>query len=385
MPDLLLPSLEIQNFRAFEHLRIERLGRVNLITGKNNVGKSALLEAIYLYANHGTPYLFRELLDARDELQTSPDNTLRANAVRRSPLDPACIRYMFYGRRSITSGIAPIRVGPAGVAEKTLTVALNWLQSVVEQSGEDEPATRRFLPVDVHDLSEHPEARPFLISLMGESRLSRITVDNALLDASRYSVEPQGVVNKYVKTSGLNINQAAALWDDIALTPLEDEVVKALRIVEQSILRVSVIGEREDTRGTQARGPVPIIIAEGSPERLPLRSLGEGINRLFGIALSLVSVQNGVLLLDEPDNGLHYTVLLDVWRLIFELAHRLNIQVFATTHSWDSIQAFQEAAVADDNEEALLIRLNNKNNKLTTTVFGERELAIVTRDQIEVR
>ena len=46
MPDLILPSLEIQNFRAFEHLRIERLGRVNLITGKNNVGKTSLLEAV---------------------------------------------------------------------------------------------------------------------------------------------------------------------------------------------------------------------------------------------------------------------------------------------------------------------------------------------------
>jgi hypothetical protein len=48
MGTLILNSLEINSFRAFEHLQIERLGRVNLIVGKNNVGKTSLLEAIQL-------------------------------------------------------------------------------------------------------------------------------------------------------------------------------------------------------------------------------------------------------------------------------------------------------------------------------------------------
>ena len=60
--DLLLPSLEIKNFRAFRHLSIEKLGRVNLVTGKNNVGKSSLLEALWLYAERGSPTLVRQLL-----------------------------------------------------------------------------------------------------------------------------------------------------------------------------------------------------------------------------------------------------------------------------------------------------------------------------------
>ncbi|GAC1393566.1 MAG: hypothetical protein NVS4B11_00190 [Ktedonobacteraceae bacterium] len=46
MGDLILPSLEIRNFRGFHHLQIERLGRVNLIVGKNNIGKTSLLEAL---------------------------------------------------------------------------------------------------------------------------------------------------------------------------------------------------------------------------------------------------------------------------------------------------------------------------------------------------
>src|SRR5437016_14639170 len=92
--ELLLDSLEIEGFRAFRHLRIERLGRVNLIVGKNNVGKSSLLEAIQLYASRGYPPLIWELLDARDE------SSIRPSQVRASALEDALesLRYLFSGR-----------------------------------------------------------------------------------------------------------------------------------------------------------------------------------------------------------------------------------------------------------------------------------------------
>ena len=62
------------------------------------------------------------------------------------------------------------------------------------------------------------------------------------------------------------------------------------------------------------------------------------------IVLSLVNARGGVLLIDEFENGLHYSVQLDAWRMIFNLAQSLNVQVFATTHSWDAVESFQTAA-----------------------------------------
>src|SRR4028118_1414694 len=67
MDELFLKSLEIRQFRAFENLRIPRLNRVNLIVGKNNVGKTSLLEALRLYAYQGSPSLIWDLLQRRDE------------------------------------------------------------------------------------------------------------------------------------------------------------------------------------------------------------------------------------------------------------------------------------------------------------------------------
>lgn len=113
--------------------------------------------------------------------------------------------------------------------------------------------------------------------------------------------------------------------------------------------------------------------------------MGEGMSRIFGIALALVNAKDGMLLIDEVDTGLHYSVLPDLWKLIFEVAHRLNVQVFATTHSKDCLEAFQQAAEDTTEEEGMLIRLEHRDGDVVPVMFDERKLNIAAREQIEVR
>jgi AAA15 family ATPase/GTPase len=123
----------------------------------------------------------------------------------------------------------------------------------------------------------------------------------------------------------------------------------------------------------------------GIDERIPLSSLGNGMLRVLGIALALVNAEDGILLIDEFENSLYYSVQSDLWRLIFQIAHRLNIQVFATTHSWDCIKAFQSATQGDTQDTGMLIRLESRKHGIGATLFDQSELGIVTREQIEVR
>ena len=169
------------------------------------------------------------------------------------------------------------------------------------------------------------------------------------------------------------------LWDNIALSDHEKDVVEALRIIDPAISAVSMVGG-EGPRQTRTA----IVRSENIPRPVPLRSFGDGLNRLLGITLSLVNAKGGILLIDEFENGMHYSVQLDVWRAIFRLSHSLGIQVFATSHSWDSVEAFQKAA-AETPEEGVLIRLSRKGEDIVPTIFGEDELAIATRDGIELR
>ena len=104
------------------------------------------------------------------------------------------------------------------------------------------------------------------------------------------------------------------------------------------------------------------------------------------MALSLVNARGDILLVDEFENGLHYTVQPYVWRMIFRLARSLDVQVFATTHSWDTIEAFQQASAESPEEGALLsLTYREDYDRLFATVFTEEELGIVTRDRVEVR
>ena len=109
------------------------------------------------------------------------------------------------------------------------------------------------------------------------------------------------------------------------------------------------------------------------------------MQRVLGISLALVNAKDGILLIDEFENGLHYSVQPDLWRLIFHIANRFNVQVFATTHSWDCIEAFQKAVQEVTESEGLLIRLENRRGNTVATLFDERKLGIAAREQIEVR
>ncbi|RYD26552.1 MAG: ATP-binding protein, partial [Verrucomicrobiaceae bacterium] len=179
--------------------------------------------------------------------------------------------------------------------------------------------------------------------------------------------------------SGRSPSRLGVLWDAIALTNGEKQVVEALRIISPDIEAVSMIGSENGNRSRT-------VIAKSRQFRAPvsLRTFGDGVNRLFGIILSLVNAAGGVLLVDEIENGLHHSILPEVWRVIFQMADELNVQIFATSHSWDCVDSFQQAANVHP-QTGVLARLTALDGRIIPTLFSENELRIAARDQIEVR
>ncbi len=88
---------------------------------------------------------------------------------------------------------------------------------------------------------------------------------------------------------------------------------------------------------------MPLVSSSNSLEPLPLKSMGDGMTRLFHIIVALVNAKDGLLLIDEFENGLHWSVQQAVWETVFRLATHLNVQIFATTHSRDCIAGFEGA------------------------------------------
>ena len=182
-----------------------------------------------------------------------------------------------------------------------------------------------------------------------------------------------------VGACGLNPTKVESLWNSVALTTDESVVLSAVRLIDPTIEKLNL--RNIDDLSTKR---VPFAKAKDQDRPVPLASFGDGTNRLFGIALALVNAKNGMCLIDEFENGLHYSVQPTVWKLVFRLASELNVQVFATTHSYDCIRAFEEAA-KESPEEGRLIGLVQMKDRLFVGEYDENELGIAVEGQIEVR
>lgn len=368
-----LDSLEIQGFRAFHHLQIERLGRVNLIVGKNNVGKSSLLEALWLYSHKGSPRTIWDILKTRGESQSdSPKNSVDVEE------QSLAIGALFYGRIDVRRQNGAISIGPIGSEHRTLHVSVDWYTNQGDEEGNE------------HWQLLHPDEEKDdnvmlrLATRIGERpRLSYPLYQNSIplsvwVRRSERS-EFREIPSMYKPAMGLDKRDISRLWDKTTLTPGEQHLLDALTILSPTVEGLRMVGDPQ-----RPYERIPIVKIREISVPIPLYSMGEGMSRMFDIALAMANAQNGMVFIDEVENGIHYSVQPDLWKLIFDVAYELNTQVFATTHSWDCVEAFQRIAGRDD-QEGLLIRLEEQKGQIAATLFDERELAIATRNEIEVR
>ena len=172
-------------------------------------------------------------------------------------------------------------------------------------------------------------------------------------------------------------------WDKVALTKDEAETLRMLQLIYgDSVERVAVIGEESSGRGSYGRRV--IVKLNGRDRPVPLKSLGDGAVRVFSVALALASSQDGFLVIDEAENVIHYSVQHDFWHMVLKTARENNIQVLATTHSWDCAAGFAHAVV-DDEADGVLIRLERSGDQVHSIEYSEEDLKIAAEQGIEVR
>ncbi len=306
MSELLLDSLEIKGYRCFEHLTIEKLGRVNLIVGKNNVGKTALLEALLLLVTRGS--------------------------------------------------IADV---------------------ILQRRGEEYNDGTPYLSNLINRISTTKEA----LVRSDHSKYYSLAFTNRSFEGKAGDFKFQNHI--FIETGGMNSTVVRKCWENIELTTIEDEVNEAMKLILPNLLRIR-LKDFEDEEFKIIK--IPFVQVKDFNKPLPLKSFGDGLSRLFGILLALVNCKNSIFLIDEIENGFHYSILPKVWKLIFKTAKDLNVQVFATTHSKDCYKAFNEVANAnDEKDDGMLIRLERQGEKIIAKTINEERLALAVNHDVEVR
>ncbi len=376
----MLHNLIIEKYRLFEYFKITSLAKVNLIVGTNNSGKSSLLEAIHLLTSDDVRSSLIYLLNERGEFVSGAIDP----RLERGTRGGYQVFHIFHERLQKLG--QTIRISSNNSQNINLKIAL------LEAKEDHIPDPRQIsLFPDKDDTEiEIDEQVGYLVFEHSrfESETSRISMRleaDGLVSARPYSRTylrksslPSGD-SKLITTNCLGYGELAILWDKITLTPKEDKVVEALQILEPNVNRISFTSSQTSNSGILLR-------LDDQEEPIPLGSMGDGMRRILATVASLVSVGKGTLLVDEIDTGLYYAILKDMWRLILETAYKQNAQVFATTHSWDCVKAFQQAlSEFQDSEFGRLIRLERIDNQIKAVPYLANELSIAIEQDIEVR
>jgi len=381
---LLLSDLSIKNFRGVKKLSIPRLGRVTLLAGRNGVGKSTVLEAIQVYAERGRYTELTDLLGTRGEFLTSIESDGDETA------EPDWTA-LFYGR-DISKDIS-VSIGPRLETEQ-LKISLNTLDD--QEISEALSRNPGLFPDDrIRQLKVYYKGKGYSIRWIFDGPFARIIgfgKEDAFLQA-RISADWRRVFDRDLyppleyETLGpgiLTYTDIARMWDRVALTDDEGVVTDAIGLLYGAdVDRVAVIGDEAPNQMRLGRRPIIKIKSYSRP--LPLRALGDGALRLFGVALAFANSRDGFLFIDEAENGIHHSVQRDFWRMILQTAHENNVQVFATTHSWDCVRGFAQAATESEDVEGVLVRLEKEDEGLRAVRYDERRLKIAAEQGVEVR
>ncbi len=351
----MLNSLYIKNFRNLEELTIESLGRVNLITGKNNTGKSSVLEAVALWVTDGNLHLLSRMIYDRGEfIEGDYTNPIQSNIKSFSSIFTN--RHVGYDLKD------SIRIGTSPTNSLSLKFSKHQHKDFFKETNDP-----------IYDQRELISFESFNHA---EKRMRGLHIEEVLPIEQYLNLEFSEF--KFVSSQQINRLNDDNLFDNIALTEKEQYVIDALRIIEPKTQRIAFVQQNGHRKA--------VIKLKDTSEVLPLQGMGDGINRILTIILALVNCEKGYLLIDEFENGLHHTVQEQLWRVIFYLAEKLDIQIFATTHSWDCIAAYEN--VLNDEEiktDGKLIRLEHKNDKIRAVAYRKSQLKSATDFGIEVR
>ena len=224
-----IESIKLERFRAFRALSVDGLGRVNLITGKNNTGKSSLLEGLRVVATDAAIETLRDILRYREEYSSTPDDGS-------SRQQPVLVSNLFHGFPDLSAKIEPLVLSANGKDYDTsVSVYVNWLSREPDKEGNlrfvehspDDPEGSASLVVSTSDA-----IRRYELDDLRDRRLSSVR-------GSSTSSSDCCFVGPY---SGMRTTELGKLWDDIALTDDEGVVVDALRIIEPHVSKVTMVG-----------------------------------------------------------------------------------------------------------------------------------------------
>ena len=388
----MITGLKIKGFRCFNDFSLRDLGRINLLVGLNNGGKTSVLEAIQFLTFQGN---FMPLYNAMmtrgeylwpDSRTIGPDRDLEIDICR-----------LFHDYKIETGSKITIHGKRNGFGDEAwASIDIEAMKTPTRQMdsfGGIEAGKQRQTYLFDHNLSTSPRVmtltwhnkpEPFKESIP-LSRQGGISFKR--LEKHNLSTPGSSGIAVFLSSTTLPVDNIVSMFEDIVLTSEEQLVIESMRIIEPAIERIASIGSERKIVHTGFPGIKGglAVKCKGIERRIPIGSMGDGIWRMLSVSLALAAAKGGILLMDDIDTGLHFTVMENMWKLITKAAGRLDVQVFATTHNsdcWKSLAAVLRDEDAMDDSVSIQ-RIEKEKNQ--AVAFTKDEIIIAAEREIEVR
>ena len=338
-------SIKIKNLRAITDLEINNLGQVNLFVGQNNCGKTTLLEGLFFLVG-----------------ATNPRLPFSANTFRGLNLMSKELWRTFFHNMDVT-----VSIEISGEMSTTKEEQKLLVRPLKKKARATEPAVSDFVSLEVEPSDSKPPFIPDGLEL-------EYTTTNNPTDKTISEIFLQG--NELVTEGAKERDIRGVFVNPLTIQRKKriGEVISLLREIEPTIsdIRLNEVGLLE--------------FDIGLPSLLPANLMGGGIAKFLSVALAMIDCENGIVLIDELENGLHHSAQQKIWKAIINWAQDLNVQVFATTHSNECVKAFKNSADTTLFEsEAKLYRIERKEEKFRAVEYTKELLGESLESNWEVR
>ncbi|MCL1873559.1 MAG: AAA family ATPase [Clostridiales bacterium] len=344
--------LKISNFRGFREFSMD-LKPITLIAGENNTGKTSILESVFLLHNYKNPDVFLKLLGFR-------------GVIMRDMSPQKIWEPLFYGMD--TKKILKITMG-------------NRFSLCIKRNN------NYTLPNDIpNGLSTilGNNLVNYTLSCMVKQDDSTykgdyVLGDNVILFGDK-KVNQQ-LITPFIQYMGSNLPLDAVnsveLFGKIELMGKKQKIIESLKILDESITDITTIMIDKFAQ---------LYITNTQNIKMPLYVMGDGIRKIMNVALTMLANPSSILLLDEIENGLHYSLHAKFWALITSLAVQEKCQIIATTHSYECINGALEGIKKEGlNEIFAYTRLAREDDCIISKEFSSKILEFALSTNWEVR
>ena len=358
----MISSIELNNFRGFSHLKMDNVTPITLISGMNNVGKSSVLDGLFLFFDHIDADSFIKLNRFRGLLSVYEPRVLWEPIFHNLNTQNIVQITLHLPKGKATLSYMP---DDSFVVPKDVDIPINVLNQFI--SSTQSSYTLKFQ----YSYGDYWESGHFIAN--PSSGLLR-NLDTSLEGNGIQPMSHTQFINNFIiiQTNG----DVTSLLGNLELTNKKGELIEILKLIDPSISDIITI---VTSSGAQ-------IYFKMNGKMLPSKLAGDGLNKLMFIILSIMTNPNSLFLIDEIETGIHYSVYPDLWKVIAVAVQKYNCQVIATTHSYECIVgAVKGLESADLLNQFCYFRIDRHENDVTAYRYSDVLLRTAIDSGLEVR